>query len=222
MSDEDAEGPEIKRIEERARRLLQAAFGSGADYYYLSQLGNELGEDRLALEGLGYKLSDFINRRLGFKLGRVGVNNNIVVALPPSSEEGKIQIRPAMPRYSRSFWAAFSMPLRGGERRYINIETHEFGPEKEKLGPEQDVWEIEPRFIRGTAEVALDNSEIYQRIDDWLRSAGLDGKNFFIRKLQRTNSGDSLLDQVISVLDNDQLSRVVLPLDVVAILRRKR
>lgn len=208
---------EVARIRDRIVALVESHFASGKPVYYLSQLGNELGEeDRKLLEQLTHaKISEFVTSAFNYEVGCTGQHKNILFLVAPA---GSAVLPAAAPRYNSRFWAAFKVPLHEGERRFIDIETFEFGADANQFAV-QDAQsrEIDPGFLPKGDEATTPNA-ISARIAAWLEAQHLDHAQFlFQRRKQRSGDG-SLLAALISALDKDQLKRVSLPLDVIRTL----
>ena len=97
---ENSVGPsdadEISRIKDRIATLVKQRFATGANTYYLSQLGNELVSDRQLLEKLTKgKLSDFIRSEFDFEIGKSGAHRNVLYLLQPGTTSSALQdLRP--------------------------------------------------------------------------------------------------------------------------------
>src|SRR5580658_1298411 len=173
---ETSTASEIERIKERTAELIRRRLSKPDSTYYLSSIGNDLGEDRVLLERLTkMKLSDFIRQKMNYDLEKTGKHSNVLYighAVPPSETESEGKI--VTPLYENRFWAAFRVPLPTGERRFINVTTRFFGPDETSLvGPNSDVREIEREYI-STREDAGNDPEVVGRIARWLEAQKLD------------------------------------------------
>jgi hypothetical protein len=210
---------EIERIVGRIQQLIASRLDH-EDTYYLSQLGNELGEDRKVIESLtGRKLSDLLSSELGFQLERTGVHNNVLFIRRPGSDSPPPA---AKPRFRRAFWLAFATPLEGDSERHINIDTLRWAADAEQVTEKgADVRTIPAKFIAQDAEAS--DSDIISQIESWLNEQGLEEDRFQVQKRRADRHGErSLLDAVLTALSADQLKRVTLPLDVIKVLSEHR
>lgn len=134
---------EVDRIRARIAGLIDGHFSEGATSYYLSQLGNELKEDRKTLERLTRKkVSEFVQDEFQYEIGRTGTHHNVLFIVAPGADPAKPDA--VLPRFNKRFWAAFSVPLSEGERRFLDLSDLNFGPNRDDLGFEGcDVREIE-------------------------------------------------------------------------------
>jgi len=134
MSADDGDiSGEVDRIRARIAGLVDGHFSAGATSYYLSQLGNELQEDRKILERLTKKkVSEFIQEEFQYNIGRTGSHSNVLFIVAPGADPAKPDA--ALPRFNKRFWAAFSVPLSEGERRFLDLSDLNFGPDSESLG----------------------------------------------------------------------------------------
>jgi hypothetical protein len=228
MSEEipsSSETAELARIRLRIESLVNKHFATGADIYYLSQLGNDLGSDRLLLEKLTHqKLSEFIQKEFNFKICITGEHQNVLYMVRPGHSISEIPTpKPGTTRYASRFWAAFSIPLTEGEHRFIDIHTLAFGSDESSLkGTGTDIREIRPEFIvpHGTYGSA---TEIADRIERWLDEQQLDRFPFLAQRSQSARDArPSLLDQLLDALDGGQLKRISLPLDIIRTLSERR
>lgn len=213
---EAAGDPEVARITVKIETLIKEHFQS-AERYYLSRLGVQLGEDRRTLERLtGKKLAQFVREKFDYKIGTSGQHKNVLYLIAPGTSAKGLPV--ASPRYLPRFWAAFAMPLRDDEERYIDLDTLEFGPKDMVAG---DVRPIEAEYVAPN-DASGSAAETAMRISRWLDKQQLDGERFHMRLRRSPPSGESLLNQVLSVLDRDQLRRTSLPLDVIKSLTDRR
>ncbi|HEX3422300.1 MAG TPA: hypothetical protein VHS33_02705 [Sphingomicrobium sp.] len=210
---------EIERIGGRIQRLVASRF-EHEDTYYLSQLGNELGEDRKLFESLtGRKLSEFLSSEVGFQLDRTGVHKNVLFIRRPGSASPP---PPAKPRFRRAFWLAFAAPLEAGSERHINIDTLKWAADADYVTEGGgEVRPIAAKFIAKDAEAS--DADIISQIEKWLQEQNLEEDRFHVQKRRSERHGErSLLDVVLIALSADQLKRVSLPLDVVKSLSEQR
>lgn len=215
----DESDPEIARITARIDKLIKEHFVS-EQTYYLSRLGTQLGEDRLALEKrTGKKLGQFISQKFKYEIGATGQHKNVLYLVAPGASANAAPT--ATPRYVPRFWAAFAVPLRDGEERYIDINSFEFGPKTLIAGDKRDVRPIADEYI-APKDSSGSATETAARISQWLDKQQLDGERFRMPTQRPRSSDKSLLDQVLSVLDSDQLRRISLPLDVIKSLTDQR
>lgn len=210
---------EVDRITKRILVLVDSRFKS-EETYYLSQLGNELGDDRKLLESLtGRKFSEFLSSEFGFELERTGVHNNVLFIRRPGSASPP---PPAKPRFRRGFWLAFAAPLAGNSERYINIDTLKWATDADHIAEgDSEVRPIAAKFIAKDAEIS--DADIVRQIEEWLQEQGLEESRFHIQKRRSDRQGErSLLDAILVSLSADQLKRVSLPLDAVKTLSDQR
>lgn len=220
MLESDAE---VARITSRIKGFFDDSVAKGEGRYYLARLGSQLGSDRITLETLtGTKLVSFVQKQLGYKIEWEGTHDNIVVVNLGDIAEGAQVHNTAVPRFSSRFWAAFRVPMAGEEtRRFINLRTMSFAPERDEVANREDeVREIDPKFIaKGNGPAAP--SIIAEHIAAWLAEQKLNSNPFLVPKNDIRREGRSLLDGIIAALTGEQLKRVNLPLDVVNALKKQ-
>lgn len=218
---DSAQKAELARIQQRIKVLIENQFAKGKPSYFLSQLGNELGdEDRKLLESLtGKKISQFVADTFNYAIGRSGQHDNILYLIAP---EGAPAPAGPAPRYNNRFWAAFKVPTADGERRFIDIETFEFAPDAIELSaPEERVREIDSQYLPKVGD-APTTDEILTYINQWLSAQKLDQGPFLAQRRKHNWKQETILTSMINALDKDQLKRVILPLDVIQTLNSPR
>lgn len=212
---------EVERIKTRITALVNDRFSRGSEMYYLSQLGTDLGADRGALERLSHgKLREFVEEALTFTIKATGQNQNIFYIARDATATSASE---TPPRYNRSFWSAFAVSLMEDSRRFLNLDTQRFGPDEpslRKVGG--DVREIVADYLRKSGEPG-DSQSIAGNIRRWLSDQELDPAPFLLTQKQRAafSAQRSALDVLLESLDNDQLKRVNLPLDIVQALKAR-
>lgn len=212
---------EVERIKARITALVNDRFSSGSEMYYLSQLGTDLGADRATLERLSHrKLRQFVEEAFSFAIKVTGQNQNVFyiardATATPASEFPM--------RYNRRFWLAFAVSLMEDDRRFLNLDNQRFGPEEASLlEVGGDVREIVADYLRKSGEPG-DSQSIAGNIRRWLSDQELDPAPFLLTQKQRAafSAQRSALDVLLESLDNDQLKRVNLPLDIVQALKAR-
>jgi len=209
---------EIERIRARIAGLIDGHFSEGATSYYLSQLGNELKEDRKNLERLTRKkVSEFVQDEFQYQIGRTGSHNNVLYIVAPGADPEKPEV--TLPRFNKRFWAAFAVPLSDGERRFLDLADFNFGPNHEKLVLDgNEIREIDAKYLLSENEIRAP-AQTGEQIKAWADAQNLDIEQFTIARHKRPiESGKTLLTEIITALDKDQLKRVSLPLDVIQTL----
>ncbi len=124
------------------------------------------------------------------------------------------------PRFHPAFWAAFRVPLDEEKRRYMSIQPPlRFTDAYPEDRPDGDHHlEIEWEYINSDTEP----SEVQQNVEDWLEANGLEAAPFLAANKPSPRGGpsDDLLGRLISTLDQEDLRRISMPLDIIAKLRR--
>ena len=211
--------PEVMRIKERIDTLIKQKLAE-RKICYLAQLGTQLGDDRLRLEKLtGSKLAQFVRDNFAYEIRSGGQHKNVLFIGDPGTPVRESPVAP--PRYVPRFWAAFAVPLRENEDQFIDLETFEFGPKDALVVQGRNARPIAPEYV-APPEATGSAPETAERIARWLDAQGLDGERFRMRPRESRSGGESLLDQILSVLDRDQLRRINLPLDVIKSLADRR
>lgn len=137
------------------------------------------------------------------------------------------------PRYLPRFWAAFSKPLETDCRRYIESNSLVFEDVSEEAGQERDEskdWIEVPRDCIGPPEGHGREKIIVDKIKNWsmrngfnISAARIDEVSLRTKDFKQKNIvTDSLLGKFLAALNDKDLARIDMPLDVVAKLRRHR
>ncbi|MBI1779388.1 MAG: hypothetical protein HYR63_28990 [Proteobacteria bacterium] len=224
---------ELKRITDRIGELCEAHQGQGTPYL-LSRLGLDLGKDAITLKYLGYpKLAQFVTERLvgRCELRLLGGRHNNIYAIFPTGAPSPTPLTPSFlakrPRYHYRFWAAFSVPALG-ERRDLNLLDFTFRDAAASEPAPPGTLPIEPDVIAPDNVADRDNT-IHTNIDRWLERHGLERSKFLVSEkvshssnLLPSDASATLLDLLLTSLDNRQLQRISLPLDVISSLLRTR
>lgn len=215
---EDNAAAEVERIRGRIESLINDHFARGEPIFYLSRLGTQLGHDRARLEKLtGAKLAAFVRDGFDYEMAAEGQHNNVLFL---KSKTGTARALPT-PRYVSRFWAAFAIPLKADESRYIDLDTLNFGPDRNALGgPDADIRQIGEEFI-APREASGSAADTATRIARWLDSETLEADRFLAKRRKAKGEGKTALEALLNALDGDQLRRVDLPLDVVKALLEK-
>jgi hypothetical protein len=177
----------------------------------------------VSLEKLtGMRLLDFI--RDSYQLEISGQHKNIYAIVLSEANLPAVRFldKSTPPRYNRRFWAAFGIPLGNDERRYLNVETMEFGSDKEALGDASaDIREIGPDFINKERE-RLDPQLVAENVEKWLSQESLEPSRFTVGSKHANRAPRSVLDAMFLTLSQDDLRRITLPLDIVRKLLDKQ
>ena len=218
-----SDADQISRIKDRIATLVKQRFATGANTYYLSQLGNELLSDRQLLEKLTKgRLSDFIRSEFDFEIGKSGAQRNVLYLLQPGTTSSALQdLRPNPPRYNSRFWAAFAVPILDGESRFLGLQNFTFGPDKKALRKtEMDVLEIKQEYVT-PQDASRSPGEIAGQIARWLDDNEFTPGRFLTRCQRFSHDAmPSVLEQLLGALDEEQLKRVSLPLDIIQTLSK--
>ena len=124
------------------------------------------------------------------------------------------------PRFHPGFWAAFRKPLHESKRRYMSVQAPlHFQDEPPDHRPEGFV-EVAREYVVGPEAEATD---VQQKIQVWLADNGLEPTAFLVTSKAGTAHlpSDDLLGRLLLALDQDDLERLSMPLDIVNKLRRQ-
>lgn len=226
----------LQQIEEKVRALSNAALATGHPLL-LSALGKDLGEDLKVIKthtrgGLSRFIQERMSKDFSIVLGGEYRNVQAIVRagsadLMQAEDPGILkQFESRSPRYHYKFWAAFSVPLEAGKKRFIDTSSLNFEDveiQDERLG----CREIPSRLI--ASENSMDRDAIISKnIEEWLQENGEDRSKFLKatrsrpEKIDRSFERATLLDLLIQSLDAKQLASTSMSLDTVSTLLKKR
>lgn len=202
----------------------------------LSGLGSLLGSRRLQIEAdTGLKLKPFVMYYLkdDFRIIQKPTDPNVIGLLPKeASISGDLSFyftRPALaagapPRFKSSFWAAFAKPIPLYSNRFIDLNTLRFVDQPETALPPQGWLHIRREFIPPENTTGRD-AAVLMGVEQWLQEHSIDRSIVVAGRSQSSTapfpiSEGNLLQRLLSSLDQDDLRRITMPMDVVAKLLR--
>ena len=195
---------------------------------HLSTLGAALQKQfDLNKETNGTKLSDYIRVALkdSIRLIQNPADRLVWALLPtsaavPSSDKTaalfEIPAEAATPTgmVDKKLWAAFSVPLTAGNRRWVHFEpTVGFVDLQEQVSAGPNQYEVPRNLIIPAGDTApIDRSaQLSRNIKQWVTQNSIVANITRERKL----SGKNLLDLVVNSLSAEQLSQTTMRLDVI-------
>jgi hypothetical protein len=130
--------------------------------------------------------------------------------IPPSTPR-------SIPRFKRSFWAAFIRALEPGTKRYISRDGFEDVPENEPTPI--DAIAIDTKDIRSLPQGArVDTDAVFSAIRSWAERTGAKLGDYLAVGTSQERPSLSL-----ESIDPEDMKRIMVPLDVVIkLLQRKR
>ncbi|MFD1837305.1 hypothetical protein [Paracidovorax cattleyae] len=123
-------------------------------------------------------------------------------------------------RYHPAVWGAFTKPLEPGHRRLIWLEPEPKFSDQEPIEqpPPAGSLTVDVPAVDPGSESFLE--EIHARIAKWMQENEVGYEKLAPRKSEPPSHSKSLLDAILSTLDDGDLRRVTLPLDIVHKLLR--
>lgn len=122
----------------------------------------------------------------------------------------------SIPRFRKSFWAAFIRTLESGKKRYVSSDGFDDVPENEPA-PVEGIT-VEPDDIQSLSQGArVDTEAVYSSIQRWAERTGAKLGDYLI-------SGSNQEQHSLSLgsIDPEDMKRIMVPLDVVLKLLRRR
>jgi hypothetical protein len=205
--------------------------------FLIAQLGTRLGAPRRAeIEAhTGLKLQPFLfsymqndlkimehpraAKIFGLFPKNSPLSNDLTLYFGPSDEAKRQK------HYKASFWAAFAKPLGSDNRRHIRIRDLIFFDLPLDAPEPPETREIS-RDLIPSEDTASRDKVIFDNIQKWLAQNQIDEPALLVDRPTVYKKPDadatSVLHAIISCLDDGDLKRMMMPLDVVAKLLRSR
>jgi hypothetical protein len=206
----------------------------------LSKLGSLLGPGRLEIEAAtGLKLKPFVTFHLRDDCQILENPNdpNIIGLVPRGvtlSDDVSFYFAKtpssagAPPRYRPSFWAAFAKPIPPDTNRYIRMMDLRFFDQPETAPPPEGMLQIKRESIPPEDMLKRD-AAIQLSVDHWLSEHGISRSTVLVPGAAQSLNApgpeivrNNLLEALIGALDEGELRRFDLPMDLVAKLFRTR
>lgn len=227
--------------------LAHATYSKDGKGLLLSQVGDIISKQRPELRNVfgSRKLVGFIEAELTDSVqiltspenpivkvilpASVTVNENVMQFFP---QRGATSSLVRMPRYNRAFWAAFSHSLANGYTRLVGFEPQVHYEDIDGDAPVATLKKVVPHG--SIIDVATEpdplkrTQRINEIINDWLQTNNVSidiveakaEAELASARITGSNKG-SLLEVLLAALDDDDLKRIQMPLDVVAKLQRR-
>lgn len=229
---------EKDELNEKITALANETWDAEKRPILLSQLGaHDRGEITRVAKVYANSLSKYIDTELQDKIRLVRhTQNPVVVGIVPKGPETdsisnfdsvferrfKSKNQQEMPiRFHPIFWRAFKRSSETGHKRFlITGDRLEFLDISDSDEPPDNAIEIEIQFLSDPTKVASDE-EIFKKIEAWADLHELRPNQFSFgavaRKFSELKGQDSrsLLNHLLNALDQDDLKRISLPMDIV-------
>jgi hypothetical protein len=225
--------------------LVRETFAQRRQVVLLSYLGQALRKAGFDFrEILGeQKLADFIRHQLSDKVRIVTTPaGRLILAAVPADVDLDSEIDPygASKRAAatgseeqpdrekreplvRGIWFAFSHVLESGKARALRLEPEFEYEDYDPAGEKPDGYDVPREMIVPVGSVPRHerNQIIYDNIRAWSAQNGVSFRSLFETQTEK-QLRRSALDTLLASLSDSDLSRISMPLDVVAKLRRKQ
>ena len=201
----------------------------------LSRLGNQYeGEIARQTKEQAGGLGAYLHRRLSNRVRVIqhGTKPPLIGVIPADVDTDAIgdfdalldrtrsQAPQTLPRFHPAFWAAFRKPLHESKRRYMSVQAPlHFQDELPDHRPAGFV-EVAREYVVGPD---AETTDVQQKIQAWLADNGFEPTSFLMAGKAGTAHlpSDDLLGRLLLALDQDDLKRLSMPLDIVSKLRRQ-
>lgn len=228
--------------------LASATYEKGQKGLLLSRVGEIISKEHPELRGAlgGRKLVEFIEKELADSVrihtspenrivkiilpATVSVNGDVMNFIPVRADVSNLAVSP--PRYNRAFWAAFSHTLTPGHTRLVGFEPQVHFEDIDGGAPAETSKKVIPPT--SITDIAIEPNSakrihiINEKISGWLQENNVN-VDAVLAKTENEQSSTkisglhkrSMLDLLLDALDDDELKRIQLPLDIVAKLNRR-
>lgn len=240
----EAENTDLTPLYSNAIEIVVDNWTKNSTALPLARLGQILGSrgHNLRLELAGRKMAEVIREDLADSIRLISHPNNdlLLGAIPESVKiEGDISVyfkKPQpiaeassdakLPRFHREIWMAFTKNIAAGNVRTLSLEPKpQFQDVSKEAAEASGKYRIQAGDIIITNTIPISKEEknkVAQAIVTWAQRNDISIENLYHRSY--ANSVDSssygklkgsLLDQVLSILSEDELKMVQLPLSVI-------
>jgi hypothetical protein len=222
-------------------KQTQNAFDNENTGILLSQIGTLITKNVPQLRDSlgGRKLADFIMNEMADTIqivhppkdsklkialpATVQVNGDIMRFIPKPNATSTVDT----PRYNSVFWAAFSQPLSEGYTRWIEFEPEiHFEDIQDEFLVTNTKKKVEAEFIINQTDAIEPKPQyIANKIKTWLLKNNVSLNRVIAQNVDAKLSGlhkKSLLEILIATLEEEDMKRIQIPLDVVAKLHRSK
>lgn len=156
------------------------------------------------------------------------VNGDVMRFIPKRGATSSLVMAP---RYNRAFWAAFSYPLANGYTRLVGFEPRVHYEDIEGDAPADTIKKVvTPDLITDEtteSDPAKRVRRINEKISNWLQTNAISVDDVSAKTEREQASArmfgshkGSLLEVLLDALDDTDLKRIQMPLDIVAKLHR--
>jgi len=226
---------------------VQEQFDRDGTGLLLSRLGQTLTLQHAALKvQLGKKkLAEFLEEKMA-GIVRVEVSphdSKVSIVLPagvdltgdlsryfPKRRAIEPTVAPVIPRYNRAVWAAFSQPVTVDAKRFLTFDPVVSFVDAAEKPPIADAVLVDNEFLISTSQVtdpAQRAKKIAENIDAWSKRHGVMPSLLLASSKPVSHNlpvGEkhSLLDLLLTALNENELKRIELPLDIISKLHNSK
>jgi hypothetical protein len=233
------------RIKDVIRKMVKTAWDDNQIATLVSHIGSKLVQEydlKKDLEGL--KLAEFIKKELHEELSFIdSPKDSMIKALVPADAKINEDTSAYFPSskftsdselvnfkridFDRSIWKAFSSPLQEGSSRHIRIEPSIIFEDNETphAKPEHFII-LKELIVPKDSMTKVDRDiQIQKNILKWVTDNSIDIEKVKLPTLanrDKSSNFDSVFSLLIKSLDDSDVKRVVIPLDIILKLQNKR
>lgn len=127
-----------------------------------------------------------------------------------------------IPRFHKTYWAAFKVRLNDKERRYLSISDEpSFLDIDMGENPPEGTIEVERKFLT-TPDTSSDH-DIYNKLIEWAKIYNIEVDKLILGYYSKGKSNsESIMHSILEALDVTDLQRMSIPLDIVQKLLNKK
>ncbi|MNN27977.1 hypothetical protein D3C81_1415300 [compost metagenome] len=210
------------------RKKVETWFNQSGQGLFLSTLGLDLSKNCHGFRELldGRKLAEYIQTEMQDTVNIIehSTNRLIKIVVPvqrgettEGASEPELSVaNEGIPRYKRGVWLAFTRPIIDGQKRVIKLVSSPFFKDVPSCDevPEGFVAIANEKISQGERTA----STVHKNIQAWLSENRLTpaiAEMGDTNEFEKNASGTSILERMLSVLNESELKRVQLPLDIV-------
>ena len=228
------DSPQSEDIDDRITDLVEQYWQEHKTPLLLSRLGSHGGGEISRLAKAHSKgLGNYLRYQLADRVQVIKHSANPIItgvvpasATPDTDEEIDALLQKTQhgssanaPRFHPAFWAAFRKPLEESNRRHLSIDAPIRFQESSGEDPPDGFLEVTGTYI---TDPGMDDEQTLRKAEQWLADNDLQKDIYLLDSKSKPSSDQpqNLLDRLLFSLENKELNRVSMPLDIVLKLRK--
>ena len=219
----------INEVKTQISQMVASFWADKQRPMLLSRLGSiEHAQIAKNVKELGFTLRGFITEQMSDELNLViHSSKKILIGVFPKKIgsinqaeldlllEGNSSKTSGIPRFHKTYWAAFKADLKTSQRRFVFISDEPSFLDVDSANPAPaEGIEVERSSL--VSSNSSSDEDVYKQMMAWSKSNEIDLDRLKLGFYSKENSkGGSLMESVLGALDSSDLQRISIPLDIV-------